>query len=142
MRPENQRMQAFLKENGIDAVPKYLDKGSCKHSWRLYGVTGEKDANGYPIYQKWWGNKPLIAKLDALGFTNLFGEKLSDIDGNGGVFSVFVRGHYELLKEPEPTPTPEGIPYASKQARQDIRANKAARANARITKRNGHPMYY
>ena len=93
MRPENQRMQAFLKANGVDAMPKYIKDGSCKHSWRLYGVTGEKDANGRPVYQKWWGNQPLIDKLNALGFVSLFNEKLTDSHGNGGVFSVLVRGH-------------------------------------------------
>ena len=97
MRPENKRMQEFLKMNGIKAVPMYFAKGSCKHSWRLYGLTGEKDSNGQPIYQKWWDNQPLIDKMNALGFTSLFGDKLTHIHGNGGMFSLMVRGHYEFL---------------------------------------------
>lgn len=142
MRPENQRMQAFLKANGIEAMPKYIKDGSCKHSWRLYGVTGERDANGRPVYQRWWDNQPLIDKMNALGFVSLFNEKLDKIHGNGGMFSVLVRGHFELLQD-IPAPKKDNIiPYTSLQTRRDIRAQRAARANDRITKRDGSLMYY
>ena len=89
MRPENKRMQVFLRQNGIDAVPKYISTGSLKRSWRLYGK-GDGDYG----YQPW--TTDLAEKLTRLGFQGLRGP-LGRFDGNGGVFSVFVRGHYELL---------------------------------------------
>jgi len=98
MRPENQKMQKFLKENGIDAVPKYIKDGSLKGTWRIYGLTGEKTPQGYPVHQKWWGNKELQQKFTDLGFTDWQGKPVSDSTGNGGDFSVFVRGHNEFLK--------------------------------------------
>jgi len=98
MRIENQKMQKFLKQNGIDAIPKYIKDGSLKGSWRLYGLTG-KDENGQPIYQKWWDNFELQNKLNSLGFTDLWGQSLKNSSGNGGDFSIFVRGHNELLNE-------------------------------------------
>lgn len=92
MRPENKRMQEFLKQNGIDAIPKYIFTGSLKRSWRLYG----KNGNGHDLsdYVKW--TPELVTKLTDLGFTGLHGP-LGPYDGNGGVFSVFVHGHYEFL---------------------------------------------
>ncbi len=92
MRPENKRMQAFLKANGINAIPKYISTGSLKHSWRLYGPNGD----GWHNYQKW--TPELVEKLTALGFTGLH-EPLGKFSGNGGIFSVFVKGHYEFLEE-------------------------------------------
>lgn len=138
MRPENQRMKEFLKAHGIDAMPMYIKDGSVKGSWRLYGLKG-KNPDGSPIYQKWWDNFDLQDKLNSLGFTDLWGKKLSNISANGGVFSVFVRGHNELLN---PVNEPISIPYTSRETRRDVRMNRAAKANARITKRNGSPMYY
>lgn len=96
MRPENQRMQKLLKEHGITAMPMYIRGGSMKGSWRLYGIDG-KNPDGSPIYQKWCGNFELQSKLNALGFTDLWGDPLRDVSGNGGDFSIFVRGHNELL---------------------------------------------
>jgi len=153
MRPENKRMQDFLRENGIDAVAKYFPAGSCKHSWRLYGVTGEKDENGRPAYQKWWGNESLINKMNALGFTDLWHEPLKNSSGNGGVFSVMVRGHYELLecqkndaviltKQTREKPETRNDTGTSRELRRQIRLNKAAETNWRNCKRNGQPMYY
>ncbi len=95
MRPENMRMQNFLKANGIDAVPKYLFTGSLKGSWRLYG-TKNGSTHDLGDYQKW--TPELAQKLTVLGFRGLFGP-LDQTDGNGGVFSVFVRGHNEFLQE-------------------------------------------
>ena len=85
MRIENKRMQEFLLTHGIKAKVKYIPDGSLKHTWRLYD----------PL-QKW--NNPLREKLHNLGFNGLNGP-LSEYEGNGGVFSVFVYGHYELLEE-------------------------------------------
>ena len=85
MRIENKRMQAFLLAHGIEAKVKYIPDGSLKHTWRLYDPT-----------QKW--DDSLRERLTNLGFSGLHGQ-LSEFEGNGGVFSVFVRGHYELLEE-------------------------------------------
>jgi len=86
MREENKRMQEFLQSHGIKARAKYLDKGSMKHTWRLYNM----DKRWTPTLQD---------KLTSLGFTDFDGRSLNEYSGNGGLFSVFVRGHYELLKE-------------------------------------------
>jgi len=96
MRPENKRMQEFLRASGINAVPKYIFKGSLRGSWRLYGIENKKDVGGYGLnkYQKW--TLELAEKLTALGFRGLHGP-LGIYDGNGGVFSVFVRGHNNFL---------------------------------------------
>ncbi len=86
MRRENKRMQDFLAANGVTAVPKYLAAGSLKGCWRLY--------NGQ---QKW--SEELRQKLIRLGFAGFDGAEISRFAGNGGLFSVFVRGHDELLAE-------------------------------------------
>ena len=83
MGPENKRMQTFLKQNGINAMPKYIATGSLKRTWRLYNLK-----------QSW--SMDLADKLTALGFNGLHGP-LGKYSGNGGLFSVFVRGHFELL---------------------------------------------
>ncbi len=85
MRPENQRMKAYLKQNGIDATPKYLYDGSLKRTWRLW----KKNTSWTPEIQD---------ALNRLGFTDFDGKPLQKYSGNGGSFCVFVRGHYELLE--------------------------------------------
>ena len=94
MRIENKRMQNFLKANGIEAIPKYIKAGSLRHSWRFCGK-GSQKGKGFVYYQKW--TPELVEKLTGLGFTGLHGP-LDKYDGNGGVFAVFVRGHYEFLQ--------------------------------------------
>jgi len=84
MRPENKRMQTFLKQNGITATPKYISTGSLRRTWRLFNLK-----------QQW--SMELANKLDTLGFKDFDGKALHRFSGNGGFFSVFVRGHYELL---------------------------------------------
>jgi len=96
LRAENQRMKKFLAEHGINAVPQYIHTGSLKGCWRLYGL--EQDGYGHWIHQKWFGNYELQDKLKNLGFTDFDRTPLNDFSGNGGVFSVFVRGHDELLE--------------------------------------------
>ena len=86
MRPENQRMTEFLKSHGIKARVKYIHKGSVKHTWRLHDA------------EQTWGDT-LIEKLTALGFSDFDGRPLNKYSGNGGHFSIFVRGHYELLED-------------------------------------------
>ncbi len=83
-RPENQRMQAFLASYGIECVPKYIRNGSLKGSWRLYNLE-----------MRWTGE--LADRLNSLGFSDLWGKPLDYLSGNAGLFSVFVRGHNELL---------------------------------------------
>ena len=86
MRPENKRMKEFLMANGFARViPKYIATGSLKRCWRLYDK-----------YQKW--SLDIAKRLNDLGFMNFAGKPLDIYDGNGGMFSVFVRGHYELLE--------------------------------------------
>lgn len=95
MTAENQKMKDFLKENGVDAIPKFLWKGSIKGCWRLYHSVKDKD--GKSIYTNWWGNVELQNKLTSLGFTDWRGQPLSNLSGNGGVFSIFARNE-ELTK--------------------------------------------
>jgi hypothetical protein len=78
-------MQQFLASHGIAANVKYFGKGSVR-GWRLYNSELQWTAE-------------LIAQLTALGFRHYDGEPLDRFDGNGGVFSVFVCGHEELLQE-------------------------------------------
>lgn len=93
MRPENKRMQDFLKVNGIDAVPWYIFKGSMKGCWRIYGKHGKGFSSD--IMDKW--TPELAEKLNGIGFRGFDGRPLGQFSGNGGMFMTFVRGHYELL---------------------------------------------
>jgi len=86
LRPENKRMRNWLKRKGIDASVKYLWKGSMRGTWRLYNPK-----------EKW--TQELADKLSRLGFRGFDGKPLHQFSGNGGMFSVFVRGHDELLGE-------------------------------------------
>lgn len=93
MRPENQRMINFLKAHGLKARVKYLWAGSMKGCWVLYN----SDLT--------WTTE-LREKLTALGFVDYDNAALHQYSGNGGLFSVCVRGHNELLHGPE-----EGISH-------------------------------
>lgn len=86
LRPENKRMREFLLSHGIDAMPMWIKDGSLKNTWRLYnrGI-------------KW--SLELAQKLNSLGFSASRREPFGLFDGNGGVFSVFARGHENLAKE-------------------------------------------
>ena len=84
MRIENKRMKDLLQTHGINAIPKRIFNGSLKKTWRLYNP----DAL--------W-NIELANKLNNLGFANYNNKPLDGLDGNGGRFCVFVRGHEELL---------------------------------------------
>jgi hypothetical protein len=85
MRQENMRMKIFLKENGIEATPKYIPDGSLKKTWRLYNSE-----------TKW--SQGLAEKINSLGFVNYDNRPLTELDGNGGMFQIFVRGHQEFLE--------------------------------------------
>jgi len=84
LRIENERMKAYLSENGIEASVKYTWVGSMKGTWYLYGKG-----------QKW--TEELREKLTGLGFLDFDSRQLSEYSGNGGTFSVSVRGHKEFI---------------------------------------------
>lgn len=84
MRPENKRMQQWLKSHGIDAKPKWISTGSLKRTWRLFN----------PAIR--WTDE-LAQQLNGLGFLDFDNRPLGRFSGNGGFFSVCVRGHEELL---------------------------------------------
>lgn len=86
MRPENYRMMAWLKERGIVARVKWIATGSMKRTWRLY-----ESSTPWTL--------DLADRLNALGFVDYNNEPLGQFSGNGGMFSVFVRGHEELLTD-------------------------------------------
>lgn len=90
-RPENKRMQEFLKANGIKAKAKYLPNGSLKHTWLLYNPD-----------LRW--TEEFAAQVNALGFVDYDHKPLGKFSGNGGVMSIYVRGHYELLGGDRPLP--------------------------------------
>ena len=85
MRPENMRMKKFLEDHGIKCIPKYLKEGSMRGCWRLYG-----DGRWTP---------ELVQRLTGLGFVDFDRSPLDEFSGNGGYFSVFVRGHDELVSD-------------------------------------------
>ena len=90
MLPHNQKMQEFLKQNGIGAVPWRIDKGSMKGTWRLTGRASHKRSDTLEErYQKW--TPELCNKLNELGFLSYDGQPLSWLSGNGSLFCVFVR---------------------------------------------------
>jgi len=89
MRPENQKMKDYLQAHGIKAAPKFVWTGSMKGRWRLWGKG-----------QKW--DLFLARQLGDLGFTDFDGQPLCQFSGNGGSFSVCVRGtaiHREFLAD-------------------------------------------
>jgi hypothetical protein len=91
MKDHNKAMQEYLKQNGINAIPKYIDKGSMSGAWRLSGKLSKRNYN-LPVefsYQKW--TQELADKLNALGFREYINGKPLDImSGNGGMFAIFV----------------------------------------------------
>lgn len=91
MKEHNQAMQEYLKQNGINAIPKYINKGSMSGAWRLSGKRKRRNFNE-PIemcYQTW--TQELADKLNALGFREYInGKPLDKTSGNGGMFAIFV----------------------------------------------------
>ncbi len=88
MLEHNRKMQAYLASHGIYAIPKRIDSGSLKGTWRLYGKIGDRDLGTRNFQPQ---TPELREKLTALGFTDFNGKPLSEFSGNGGLFSVFVR---------------------------------------------------
>lgn len=86
LRPENRRMRQFLLSHGIDCKPKYIHTGSLKGCWSLYNK-----------HIKW--SLDLANALNVIGFCDFNRAPLGQHSGNGGVFSVFVRGHNNLVTE-------------------------------------------
>jgi len=85
MRPENTRMKRFLEQYGVHCMPKYIYEGSMRGTWRLYN-----------LHEQW--TEQLQDMLTSLSFTDFQGKPLGQFSGNGGMFSVFVRGHDALLQ--------------------------------------------
>ena len=88
MRAENKAMSEYLRAHGFEGVKaRYIEKGSLKGCWSLSGklvdLWREQDAR----------------TLNGLGFWGFDGKPLHMFSGNGGMWQVFVRGHYEMLKE-------------------------------------------
>ena len=78
MLAHNKSMKDYLASKGIHCVPKRIDKGSLRGTWRLYKKG-----------QHWTDS--LCVGLTCLGFRDFDGRELSPRSGNGGHFSVFVR---------------------------------------------------
>ena len=83
MRPENKRMQEFLKNNGIKCHAKWIPDGSLKHTWHLWNTKIQ------------WTSE-IWDKLNGLGFHWIDGKPLGEHMGNGGVLSVCVYGHHDI----------------------------------------------
>lgn len=109
MRIENQRMVDFLASHGIRAQVKYIWNGSLKGTWRLYSPN-----------VRW--TMALASKLNSLGFKDFDGKPLHEYSGNGGLFSVFVRGHKEFAEDQSGIGEP------------DVEKNMLAREIVRIAK--------
>lgn len=83
MLEHNKKMQFLLRCHGIDCMPKRIDTGSLRGTWRLY-------KKGVP-----WTDA-LRVSLDLLGFLDFDNKPLGPFSGNGGRFSVFVRAPKEI----------------------------------------------
>ena len=79
-REENVKMVEYLKQNEVDATPKYIFNGSMAGTWRIYNLK-----------TKWYDNKELQEKLTSLGFRDFDNTPLDNFSGNGGVFQIFAR---------------------------------------------------
>ena len=78
---QNRKIQLFLEENGIKAIPKYLEKGSQKGCIRIWTK-----------YETWNGNEELQNKYKELGFKDFDGRELHQYSSNGGAgYCIFVR---------------------------------------------------
>jgi hypothetical protein len=84
MRIENQKMAAFLKENGITASVKYFYNSSEKGAWRIFNCN-----------VTWQNNTELQSKFTALGFKNWDGQTCGNFQSNGSCLAIFVK-HAEL----------------------------------------------
>ena len=92
MRPENRRMLRFLCDHGAGVSKvKYIAVGSLKGCWSI----GEPGLC-------WTEARAEV--FNRLGFTGFDGRPLDKFSGNGGLFSIFIRGHDELLLEPSGVP--------------------------------------
>ena len=88
-------MQSWLRSHGIDCSVRYLWHGSLQGCWRLC----RRYIGGEPKPEQRWTIE-LADRLVRLGFVGFDSKPLGQYSGNGGLFSVFVRGHYEFLYPP------------------------------------------
>ena len=84
-RPENERMEKFLFDNGIKAKAKYWWKGSMKRTWTIQSRT-----------EKW--SDSLMDKFVALGFINFDGFQFRPYHNSGEELYICVTGHYEMVE--------------------------------------------
>ena len=94
MRPENKAMSEYLAREGLlnGVTVKYIVKGSLAGCWRLC----MRSAIPGKLFETW--NEQDATTLNRLGFLGFDGKPLYKFSGNGGMWQVFVCGHYELLK--------------------------------------------
>lgn len=84
-RPENERMEKFLSENGIKAKAKYWWKGSMKRTWTIQSRT-----------LKWTDS--LMDQFSGLGFRNFDGQPLKWHSNSGAELYICVMGHGEMVE--------------------------------------------
>lgn len=84
-RPENEKMEKFLLENGIKAKAKYWWKGSMKRTWTIQSRT-----------EQW--NESMMNKFSSLGFSNFTGYPLKLHHNSGTDLYIRVTGHDEMVE--------------------------------------------
>ena len=83
----NKKIKQHLKENGINAIPKYIRRGSMDRCIRIY-QKGKDEIDGSNLIM--W-NDELIKKLTKLGFTDFDLKPLDKFSGHGGRFLIFTK---------------------------------------------------
>ena len=78
MKAHNTSMKKYLADNGIIAIPKYIEKGSLSGSWRIYGKG------------QFWSEQ-LAKKLTDIGFKDFDWKPLDKF--SAGVFHIFAKTH-------------------------------------------------
>lgn len=97
MLAHNRALASWLAGHGVDRCTcKRIDSGSLRGSWRI--TRRRPDAKGRTAWDKiedWTAND--AARLSLLGLRNLRLKNLTQFDGNGGKWSLFVRIPADLL---------------------------------------------
>ena len=87
-------MSEYLAREGLlnGVTVKYIIRGSLAGCWRLCMRSNEPGR----LFESW--KEQDASTLNRLGFLGFDGKPLDKFSGNGGMWHVFVRGHYEILK--------------------------------------------
>jgi len=85
MLQHNKKIQELFKKHGLKIKAKYIKAGSLRGCWRIYNLSIN------------WNND-IAKKINRMGFVDFDRKPLGIFSGNGGVLSIFIRGHEELLK--------------------------------------------